>query len=187
MHSNKAIQDAVNARWHTPDGKFNFLFNFVPKVLIVRPASETTAFAGWDLSGTGQWRQTLHPPADDPNFNFSNDLVREANPGGGRPDTCWFKGSAFNPFTSITGGTWQPNDKNVWEFDHVGWFLTAVRYYRTKNRAPCGTSFPQQMQHEAKHVESTFVNYGRVNTLGGSFTKTSITSTRAGKSETETR
>jgi hypothetical protein len=187
VHNNKAIQDAVNAVWQTPDGKFAAPLNSMPQVPIVRPVGETTAAAGWDSAGSGLWKQTLHPPADDPKFDFSFDLVQESDPGGGGPDTCWFSGSAFAPFTSITGGTWAPDSKDVWKYDHVGWFTTAITYYRSKKRAPCGTKFPQQMQHEAQNVETSFVNYGPVNTLGGSFTKTTATSKRAGKSQTRTR
>jgi hypothetical protein len=184
-HNNEADQDKINAIWKTPDGAFNSLFNFVVQVPIVHPASETTVFAGWDAKGLGLWQQTLHPPASDPSFDFSYDTVRESNPGGGGPDTCWFKGSAISPFTAITGGTWYP-EKGVWGFDHVGWFTTSVTYYRKHHRTPCGTKFPQQMQHKAQ-VEPGFVNYGNVNTLGGSFTGTTVTSIRAGKTATVKR
>ena len=185
-HSNESITDRIDARWKTPDGQFDIPNSFPVKVRVVRPVSETTAFSGWDADGLGLWRQKLQPPADDPGFDFSFDTVREADPGGGGPDTCWFTKSAILPFTAITGGTWFPDEAGVWEFDHVGWFTTSVKYYRKKNRAPCGTTFPQQMQHKAQ-PEKGFVNYGPVNTLGGSFTNTTVTTRRAGKSRTVTR
>jgi len=185
-HSNESIKDAVNARWKTPDDQFNYLFNFPIEVPVVRPTGESTVFAGWDGKGLGKWRQTLKPPADEAGFDFSYDTVEESDPGGGGPDTCWFSGSAILPFTAITGGTWYPDAAGVWEFDHVGWFTTSVDYYRKKKRAPCGTTFPQQMKHKAQ-PEGGFHKYGPVNTLGGSFTKTTVTSKRAGKSQTVTR
>jgi hypothetical protein len=182
-HSNEAISDAIKGRWKAKD--FNIYAPVSIRVPVVRPSTETTVAAGWDASGNGLWRQTVHA-ADDASFDFSFDTVKESNPGGGGPDTCWFKGSAILPFTAITGGTWFPDEHGVWEFDHVGWFTASVTYYRKKKRAPCGTTFPQQMQHKAQ-VEKGFVNYGPVNTLGGSFTKTTVTSTRAGKKQTVAR
>jgi hypothetical protein len=62
-----------------------------------------------------------------------------------------------------------------------------VKYYRNKKRAPCGTTFLQQMQHKAQSEKGDFVDYGRRNTLGGSFTKTRVTSLRAGQSKTVAR
>ncbi len=185
-HNNKALEDKVTARWKTPDKKFNVQVVLTPSVPVVRPASETTSFAAWDSKGLGEWRQTLHPPADDPTFDFQYDEVRETNPGGGGPDTCWFKGSAILPFTSITGGTWHPSSKNIWEYDHVGWYTTSISYYRKHKREPCGTHFRQQMEHQAL-AKPGYVKYGKVNELGGSFTKTTVTSIRAGSSKTETR
>jgi hypothetical protein len=152
-------------------------------VPFVRPASETTAFAGWDGAGAGQWRQTLHPPASDSGFNFGGETVREAAAAPAGPDTCWFAGSAFLPFTAITGGTWSVNGSNVWGFDHVGWFNPAIAYYRAQGRAPCGTRFGQQMTIRSP-ADSAFVNYGPVNILGGRIGTTTVTSTRAGHSAT---
>jgi hypothetical protein len=182
-HSNESVEDLIDGHWTTPDKQFDVAWSSFVEVPVVRPASETTVAAGWDSKGLGLWRQTLHPPADDPKFDFSYDEVRESDPGHGGPDTCWFKGSAISPFTSITGGTWFPDEKGVWEFDHVGWFTTSVAYYRAHRRAPCGTTFPQQMQHDSP-AKPGWVDYGKVNKLGGTFTKTQVTSIRAGSTET---
>jgi len=171
-----------------------FPFEFEITVPLVRPSSETTAFAAWAPTGadggTGKWKQTLHPPADDPTFVFDGESVQEANPGGGGPDTCWFAGSAFLQFTGITGGTWtvaagQVTTSNDWGFDYVGWHDVAVDYYRLHHRAPCGTTFPQQMTIKSP-TDDAYVNYGTVNTLGGSFTATTETSLRAGHRKTRT-
>jgi hypothetical protein len=141
---------------------------------------ETTAFDGWDATGLtdGKWKQTLTSSSS---TNFSNRTVREADAGHG-VDTCWFSGSAFSPFNSITGGTWTVNTDNTWGDDFVGWFNSAVTYYRNQGRAPCGTSFLQQMTMMCPN--GSFHNYGSVNTLRGSFTATTVTSGRAGLTAT---
>src|SRR5215213_1003704 len=88
------------------------------------PTGETTAFNGWDATGItdARWKQTLTSSS---NTNFSNRTVREADAGHG-VDTCWFPGSSFSQFNSITGGTWTVNADNTWGDDFVGWFSTAV-------------------------------------------------------------
>jgi hypothetical protein len=123
--------------------------------------------------------------------------VKEADPGGGGPDTCWSQTGAdshFPPFTSITGGTWTLMSGNVWAFDNVGWSPLAVTYYRNPtppptppppSPVPCGTTIPQQMTIKATS-DATYNNYGAVNVLGASMTQTEVTSQRAGSSETET-
>jgi hypothetical protein len=141
------------------------------------PTGETTAFDGWDAT-VGKWKQTVTAPAG---TNLSGRVVREANAGSG-VDTCHFTGSAIAPFNTITGGTWTVNADNTWGDDFVGWFPGAVTYYRNNGRAPCGTSFLQQMTMMCS--DNSFKNYGPVNTLKGSFTTRTVTSGRAGKQGT---
>lgn len=196
QHNNIKITDSVKATWHPPtlpDAPFTFPI----KVPIVYPTSETTKAKGWDAEGIGLWSQMLQNDKD-PDFDWSLNSVRETNPGGGnkKNDTCWCAGSAFDPFWKITGGEWFPEDTGVWEFDHVGWCTAhgpdfcpvasdplPVQYYRQKRRAPCGTTFPQQMQFQATNVSKEWKDYGPVNTLGGSFTYSEVTSKRAGKQQ----
>ena len=185
-HSDEAIKDAIDATYKTPDGQFNYEFNFSVKVPVVYPSSETSDAAGWDGDGLGLWRQTLHS-ASDPKFDWSLNTVQEHDPGGDGPDTCWCKGSSIAVFDKITGGTWYPNEKGEWEYDHVGWFTTSAEYYRRKRRAPCRTTFQQQMQFQATNVEKAWVDYGSVNVLGGSFDDSTMTSNRAGQSQSITR
>jgi hypothetical protein len=198
-HSNEAIKDAIAATWTAPD--FNWAYQFPVRVPVVRPTSETTQASGWDGDGLGQWQQTLHS-APDPAFDWALNTVRETDPGTGSAsnDTCHCPGSAIDPFWKITGGTWYPDEKGVWDdYDHVGWCSAhgpsfcpdtsaplPVQYYRQKRRAPCGTTFPQQMQFQATNVAKGWVDYGPVNTLGGSFTYSTVTSTRAGQKQTHT-
>lgn len=182
-HSDAQVTDQVSATWTAPD--FTLPFSFSLQVPIIYPSSETTAGAGWDAQGLGLWQQTLHAGSD-PSFDWSLNTVQETNPGGGSQanDTCWCPGSAIDPFWQITGGTWYPDNTGLWQYDHVGWFTSSVQYYRRKQRAPCGTQFPQQMQFQPTNINSTWTNYGAVNTLGGSFTYQSVTSLRAGQTQT---
>src|SRR5262249_32887569 len=180
------ITDNINATW-TPPTLSKQTFNFPIKVRIVYPSSETTVAAGWDGDGLGLWGQTLHN-ANDTAFDWSLNKVQETDPGGGSPsnDTCWCTAFSINQFWQITGGPvggWLPDDTGKWEFDHVGWYNSSVRYYRTKRRAPCGTTFPQQMEFQATNVSGPWTNYGNVNTLGGSFDYTRVVSTRAGQTQ----
>ncbi len=185
IHSDEKIRDVIIGTWKSPH--FTQPHTFPVNVPIVYPSSETSSGAGWDGFGAGLWKQTLHS-ASDPTFDWALNTVQETDPGTGKStnDTCWCKGSTIQPFWRITGGTWFPDEKGVWEFDHVGWYSPSVRYYRAKQRAPCGTTFPQQMQFQATNVSKTWVNYGKVNTLGGSFTYSTVTSLRAGLQQTHT-
>jgi hypothetical protein len=166
-------------------------FSFDVSVPIVYPDSETTVAKGWDGRQNGKWMQTIHSSAD-PQMNWETTEVKERNPGTGKitNDTCWCKGSSVLPYWTISGGKW-PNSVDTykwpnWGPDHVGWYGYAIDYYRGKRRAPCGTTFPQQMQFSAEAVFGPWKDYGAVNTLGGSFNYQQITSRRAGHTTTKT-
>jgi len=183
---------------------------FPVNVKIKYPTSETTIWANLGDAKIGQWKQTLHL-ASDANFDWSGNSVQETDPGPDNPanDTCWCPGSAIGQFYRISGGIWyEPTDvggdfgpkmNGKWGYDHVGWcaahgaffcsnpaFPVPVDYYRLKQRAPCGTTFLQQMQFQATNAgDTSWQSYGNVNTLGGSFTDVDITSLRAGMSHTD--
>ena len=203
-HIDWKIKDKIKATWNSTD--FTMPMVFPVNVKIKYPTSETTEGKGFGGdAGIGLWKQTLHL-ASDPTFDWSGNSVQETDPGPDNPanDTCWCPGSSFGQFYKITGGVWYaptdiggdfgPNKNGKWGYDHVGWcethgaffcsnpaFPTPVDYYRLKQRAPCGTTFPQQMQFQATNAgDTSWQNYGSVNTLGGSFTDTDITSTRDG-------
>lgn len=175
------------------------------------PTSESTAYPPgglWDTTGGGApWNQTLSP--DSPTGEFVGRIVYEfAGTGTGR-DTCWFKNSLFTPFTAITtpGYGWSVTNANApkwsWGSDYVGWSLAAVRYYRTQKRVPCGARFFQQMVVDAAWAPNNPTGYAQYtnnqgaaiwavpydnnNTLGGNITATTVTSTRAGKTVTNTQ
>jgi hypothetical protein len=193
-HIDWKVTDQIAASWAANAPNCSLSYQFPLTVPIVYPSSETTEAEGWDANANGKWQQTLHA-ASDPNFDWSLNSVKEKDPGPDNPanDTCWCKGSAQPAFYKITGGQWPaggfgPDEKGVWGYDHVGMGYNRYRYYRLKQRAPCGTHFPQQMQFQATNVTGSkgpWENYASVNTLGGSFTYQDITSLRAGQSQTE--
>ena len=139
------------------------------------PTGETTAAGGWAGDGRGIWNQTLTGES-----TWNGTSVQETDPGGGGPDTCWFQGSDFEPFESVTGGKWGVGSGNAWGPDLVGYFDDAIMYYSDHARTPCGTSFPQQMQI---YTSSGWKDYVR-NTLGGWIDIGYVTSIRAGHSQT---
>ena len=148
-------------------------------VTVKIPTGETTASNGW---GTGtaatihRWQQTLLPTTVD----FSGLSVTERD-GGSGSDGCHFVGSAFAPFTAITGGTWAVGTGNKWGDDFVGWFTTAVTYYRAQGRAPCSNTFSQAMDVITPSGNLNYTN----NTLGGTIGVTTVGSTRAGQSQSK--
>lgn len=145
-----------------------------PGWVVVKPTGETTTSNGWgagNLRTVHKWKQSLTPNA----ASFKGRSVTERDPGGGGPDTCWWPGSAFAKFTAITGGTWAVGSvadghlKNEWGDDHVGWFKTAVDYYRAQGRAPCQTQFPQDMHINGAgdpRYHSTVLKMGFSNAAG---------------------
>ena len=145
----------------------------------VIPTGETNAWVGWGAAGNttsvGRWNGTLTPA----NVNFTGRSVTERDPGGGGPDSCWFNGSNFAAFTALTGGTWAVGAANLWGEDNVGWFGTAVTYYRAQMRVPCSTSFPQRMVIDCPAGEERY----QTNTLGCGMTATQVSSTRSGTTQ----
>ncbi len=141
---------------------------------VVIPTGETTASNGWGAGGSvtiHRWQMTLTPGGT----NFTGRSVTEQDAGGGGPDTCWFEGSTYAKWTAITGGTWAVGANNVWGDDFVGWFSAAVTYYRAQGRAPCQTTFPQDM-----HINGEGSPRYRTNSLSCGFTATNVWSTRDG-------
>jgi peptidoglycan hydrolase-like protein with peptidoglycan-binding domain len=144
------------------------------------PSGETTTSNGWATGANAtihRWKQRLTPTTT----NFRNCSVREADPGGGT-DTCHFAGSAYAPFTGVTGGTWPVGARNAWGDDFVGWFTNAVTYYRTNGRAPCTASFPQSMRVVRPAGD---VHYRR-NQLTMTIGTTTVDSTRDGQTQSKT-
>src|SRR5262249_29077365 len=93
-----AAFDFFHLRWKTPDGRFTDDSNWAAEFI---PTAETTKFANWAAAQKaptiGKWSQTLAPLP----VAYKGAMVEETDPGGGGPDTCWFKGSIFAPFTKI--------------------------------------------------------------------------------------
>ena len=208
-HIDWKIKAKTDATWNSADKSIPM--NFPVNVKIKYPTSETTEGKGFGGdAGLGLWKQTLRNA--DPNFDWSGNSVQKTDPGPdiAANDTCWCPGSAIGQYFQISGGVWYgpattpggdfgPQKNGKWGYDHVGWCTALgmhfcsvpgqavpVDYYRRKQRAPCGTTFPQQMQFQATNAgDTSWQNYGAVNTLGGSFTDVDVTSLRAGMSQTE--
>ncbi len=145
-------------------------------VTCATPTGETTAASGW-LDTIGLFDMTLTPAST----NFANRVVSEQNPGGGS-DTCWFSGSAFDPFTSITGGSWTVESGNRYGFDGLGVNAERVNYYRSSGRAPCRFTLPQRMVIICPSIAVPYVT----NTLVFEIGTTTITANRAEASQTKT-
>jgi peptidoglycan hydrolase-like protein with peptidoglycan-binding domain len=144
------------------------------------PAGETTTSNGWAAGGLHRWRQRLTPfTTHFGSATAGRCQVREAD-GGGGADTCHFPGSAFAPFTAITGGTWDVDGTNRWGDDFVGWFAPAVTFYRANGRAPCSATFTQSMRVVRPSGD---VEYRR-NVLRSDIGLTTVSSTRDGHTET---
>lgn len=144
---------------------------------VVIPTGETTASNGWGAGAATtihRWQMTLTPGTT----NFQGRSVTEQDAGGGGPDTCWFAGSTYAKWTAITGGTWAVGAGNVWGDDFVGWFSAAVTYYRAQGRAPCQTTFPQNMLINGEGSPRY-----RTNSLSCGFTATNVWSTRDGATQ----
>jgi hypothetical protein len=140
------------------------------------PTGETTAARGW-LDTIALFDMTLTPTST----NFANRVVSEQNPGGGS-DTCWFSGSLFPAFTSITGGSWTIESGNRYGYDAVGVFAEVVNYYRSNGRAPCQFTLPQRMVIICPSIAVPYVT----NTLVIQIGTTTITTSRAEASQTKT-
>jgi hypothetical protein len=161
--------DYFHGNWHSSDGIYNPYLTGRPTVPIVRPVGEKTEFTGWDQA-RGLWKQTLTPPSDDPNFDFSGEFVRETHAAGTTDTDSCFDGtfgmatlSATQPWTVQSGNTWGPDGVGYGTNDNA----CSVEYYRCVKKTPCGFALNQQMQISSPADNGTFMNYGPVNVLKG--------------------
>jgi hypothetical protein len=153
-------------------------FTFTPDCDV--PTGEVTAFADWDTADAaptvGLWKQTL---VSNTGASFAGLMVNEVDAGSG-VDTCWFRGSAVAPVTTLMGNgiPWNVQDDNTWAYDNVGWTPPPVTYYQLlAPRAPCGFTLHQQMQITC--WDGSQHNYGPVNTLQGIIGENDVSSIRA--------
>src|SRR5207302_6426182 len=61
------------------------------------------------------------------------------------PLHLWFLSRKLGPFLCVSSRVHSTAPNNGWGPDGVGWLPSAVSYYRSQNRAPCGTQVPQRM------------------------------------------
>lgn len=107
------------------------------------PASETTNGNDWaDITYGGEptayaFQAQLNAPT-----SYNGRQVYEAS-GGTGSDGCWFSGSLYQPFNSVTGGGWPVGSiaYNYYGYDTVGYGSATVSYYRSE-RAGLGLAFP---------------------------------------------
>lgn len=186
LHSNLFLEDKIKATY-VPPQIAPVTQTFPIEVRLVKPSGDTSKFLRWfdDGDGRGLWDQTLVAKSES-GFDWSGTSVQETGSKADRQanDTCWCKGSTILPFFKITGGDWDVGDDGKWGQDGVGWNTDAIDYYRRKQRAPCGTTFGQQMQFKVVDTHPDWEDYGKLNTLGGSFDYKTMTSLRAGQSKT---
>ena len=115
------------------------------------PQSEKSNFLGW-LDGADKdmalFSGTLMPA----NVNFDGCWVTEGALGSGSETTdgCYFSGSQVPEITdvnSITGGVWQADGGNVYEFDFIGFDRNIDKYYLDLGMTtPCAIGFTQHMK-----------------------------------------
>jgi hypothetical protein len=167
------------------------------------PTGETSTVpppAAWNANQAAPWNQTVAP--NSPVHEFEGRGVYEYS-GGVGTDTCWFAGSKWPIYNSITrpGFAWVVSSKNTWGADWIGWKLAAAQYYQANGRAPCASSFQQQMVIDAAYSPDNTPAYGsyldqygnlfygvpyEVNSLGGGITAAAATSVRNGETSTNT-
>ena len=167
------------------------------------PASESTTIptgAQWNTTHGAPWTPTLAPNSQKGEYEARG--IYEYGNGAGT-DTCWFKGSKYKQFITVTtpGFEWLVTSKNTWGVDWIGWSLAAVDYYRGQGRVPCGATFPQLVVIDAAFspnnppTYSSYLNqagslfYGigyETNTIGGNIMATSVTSIRNNQTSTNT-
>ena len=165
-HNNKSNTDTFSATWTSKDYTYPLTVDLT--VPIVRPTGETTAFTGW-AETRGLWEQTLKPPSNDPDFDFTGETVKETSVGA--RDTCYDGQFPFGQ-ASLTPHMWTVHDKVIWGPDGVGWGANqgsgggcAIEYYRCVKKTPCGFTLQQQMQISSPADKGAFVDFGPVNTL----------------------
>jgi len=112
------------------------------------PTGEMTAHNGWwTMQETvALFTVTLLPPTT----NFEGRAVKEEDPGGGGPDSCFGGIGTQSPtppeFIAITGAQWTVGSNNTFtQPDYVGWFEDSVTWYRQNVSVPCNTFVPQRM------------------------------------------
>ena len=144
------------------------------------PSTESSYFAGWGpdvYASAGQWAAALF---GGPQLYYSGRVVYEGTGAAGN-DTCYFDGSPYAPFESVTGGAWPVNSANGFGYDYVGWLSSTVSYYRSVDRDPCGATVYQNMFIECNGESSILY---KQNVLGADIGNSTVSSSRDGQTYT---
>jgi len=96
-------------------------------VVIWKPSTDHSIFAGWTSSTIGMWNATLIGfPAT---VDFSGATVKHSGGAIGN-DTCWFATSMFQKFNQVsTQGPWTVGGGNTFGWIGIGPSTTMVNYY----------------------------------------------------------
>jgi hypothetical protein len=140
------------------------------------PTGETIRSDGW-IATWVKWVQVLTPT----DANYTSRWVDERDGGGGY-DSCWYDGSPFPPFTSITTGRWQVGASNEWRTDYHGWGINMIAEYRSQGRAPCQADFYQNMVIEILGTEALY----QINAMSTGITDLTIWSMKGGQYDERT-
>lgn len=139
------------------------------------PTGESNAPIAWDSSDPTVfiWEASLAPSSK----NFDGRTVGESVNTG---DGCWFPGSIFAEVTGTDGNDATVNANGY--RDNVGYVSAAVTYYRAQMRAPCSFSSVQRMRIDCATENRYFVT----NALSGTIGVSTVSSSRAGQTQTRT-
>jgi hypothetical protein len=155
--------------------------------------------AAWNANKGAPWNQTLAGTLNPSEFEGRGVYEYPGQTQG--KDTCWFQGSTYDPYTSIstTGWEWYVSSKNTWGADWIGWYQDAAQYYQAQKRVPCSSSFQQILVIDAAYDPDNTPAYGsyidyygnlfygvpyETNSLGGNITATAVQSVRNSQKST---
>jgi hypothetical protein len=126
--------DGIDMNWSKPCD--------IPTGEILRPAGQWPDGDPRYAATTFDWFQTLTPAE----VNFSGRRVSEAFEQVAGSDSCWFDKSKYPNDVMIDDGVWLVDETNTYALDEVGYSVAGVKYYRSRNKAPCRMAIRQHMQ-----------------------------------------
>jgi hypothetical protein len=187
---------APNTAWTDADGQGSTTVSKIPSDI---PVSEQTIAVGFSsgLHATlGQFRQILAAASGSTDI-FRGRQILEYTGYGTSYDTCWFQGSTYQRWNSVTGSAWNVGyyaldppyiaSLNEWADDYVGWNANAVTYYQSyydgSGKSPfCGARVPQLMYIRTGGTSGQ-AQYYSSDTIGEDIYLTQVRAYRAGMSQ----
>jgi hypothetical protein len=151
-----------SSKWTGALGSF-FAETFQITVPVVRPKGEMSTFVNW-FDSRGNWMPTLIPPDEDPDFDFTGEMIQEVTD---KKSTCYGRGIGSMGSTGVVrndysvDSSWHIVNKVMFnQNDLVGWSPCGVEYYRCVKAAlpACGYTGTQQMQIKSQ-ADSGYTTY----------------------------